>query len=149
MNNFDIASYDWNTWTVFFKEHWLVLVIALLVLFIVIRIVKTVVKWALAAVIIIGVVLYSGYTLDDVKEITGKVTEGLKQEAIDAMAGEMSEATFVNNADGTYTVKTKNLELSGVPGQNEVSVNFRGTPLGTWKIDETVRALIDTAKQNS
>ncbi|OMF28136.1 hypothetical protein BK133_19080 [Paenibacillus sp. FSL H8-0548] len=137
-----------DTWTAFFKEHWLVLVIALIVLFIIVRIVKTVLKWAIVAVIVIGLVVYSGYSMDDLKQIGTKVADTVKQEAINAMVGEAKDATFVTNADGTFTVKTRNVELSGKPGDNEVAVSFRGTQLGKWEIDSTIQTVIDQAKKN-
>jgi len=142
-------NYDMDTWVQFFKDNWLVLVIALVVLFLVIKIVKTVVKWAIVAVILIGVVLYSGYTLEDVKGIGAKVAESVKQEAVTAMAGEVKDATYTTNSDGTFTVKSKNIEINGNPGDNEVKVSFQGASLGTWKIDETIQTLIDQAKNNS
>ncbi|MWC29539.1 hypothetical protein [Paenibacillus sp. MMS18-CY102] len=140
--------YDEQTWTTFFQDNWLVLVLALVALFIVIGIVRTIVKWALVAAIVVGVIAYSGYTLEDVKSIGTKVTDSVKQEAIQAMAGEANAATYTSNGDGTFTVKTNNLELTGKPNANEVEVKFRGAKIGTWKIDDAIRTLIDTAKSN-
>lgn len=148
MDFLNFSTYDLDTWTAFFKEHWLVLVIALIVLFIIVRIVKTVVKWAIVAAIVLGIVVYSGYSMDDLKEIGSKVADTVKQEAVNAMVGEAKDATFVTNADGTYTVKTKNVELTGEPGANEVAISFRGTELGKWELDSTIQAFIDQAKQN-
>ncbi|WP_164545523.1 hypothetical protein [Paenibacillus albus] len=141
-------NYDMDTWIQFFKDKWLFLVIALVVLFIVLRIVKTVVKWLIVVAILAVVVVYSGYSLEDVKLIGTKVADSVKQEAITAMAGEAADATFTTNGDGTFTVKTKNLELTGTPGDGEVKVKFHDTSLGTWKIDSTIQSLIDQAKKN-
>ncbi len=163
MDFLNFSSYDWDTWTTFLQENWLVLAIALLVLFIIIRIVKTVVKWALVAIIVIGIVLYSGYTLDDVKELgskvmdTGldelkelgtKVADSVKKEAVNAMVNGAKEATYTVNKDGSYTVKTAIVELNGAVGSNEVSLSLRGAPIGKVKIDDTIRTFIDQAKQN-
>ena len=141
-------NYDMDTWVQFFKDKWLFLVIALVVLFLVIRVVKTVVKWLIVVAILAGVVIYSGYSLDDVRSIGTKVADSVKQEAITAMAGEAKDATFTTNSDGTFSVKTNNLELTGKPGAGEVKVSFRGTSLGSWKIDEAIQALITQAKKN-
>lgn len=148
MDFLNFSSYDLDTWTAFFKEHWLVLVIALIVLFIIVRIVKTFLKWAIVAAIVLGIVVYSGYSMDDLKEIGSKVADTVKQEAVNAMVGEAKDAAFVTNADGTFTVKTKNVELTGEPGANEVAISFRGTELGKWELDSTIQAFIDQAKQN-
>ncbi|TYP71360.1 hypothetical protein [Paenibacillus methanolicus] len=149
---FDLNA-NWDTWAQFFQDNWFVLVIALVVLWLVIRIVRTVVKWLIVAVIIVGIIVYSGYTLDDLKsidlkEIGSTITDKFKEQAISAMAGEAKEATFTNNADGTFTVKSKNVELTGTPGAGEVKVKFQGNALGTWKIDDAIQALITQAKTN-
>lgn len=141
--------YDTETWKTFFEDNWLILALALVALFVIIGIVRTFVKWALVAIIIIGVVAYSGYSLEDVKSLGDKVADSVKQEAITAMAGEASEATYSKNDDGSFTVKTDNLELTGKPNADEVEVKFRGTKIGSWKIDDTIRTLIDSAKSNS
>lgn len=145
-------NYDTETWVQFFKDKWLFLLIALIALFIIVRIVKTVIKWLVVVVIIAGVIVYSGYSLEDLKSIGStigtKVAESVKEEAVTAMAGEAKDAKYTSNSDGTFTITTKNLELTGTPGGNEVKVSFRGTTLGTWKIDDAIQSLIDQAKKN-
>lgn len=141
----DAFGYDLDTWKVFFEENWLILAAGLIVLLLVIGIVKTVAKWALAAVIVIGLALYSGYNLQDLRDLGGKV----RDQAVEAMAGEAAEAVYKDNGDGTFTVKTRNLELTGSKGGDKVSVSFNGAPLGSWSIDSTIRALIDGAKAGS
>ena len=93
----ELFQADLETWKQFLTDRWYVLVIALIALLIVIKIVKTVVKWLLVAVIVIGVLLYSGYSLEDLrvdklKELGAQITEqaaaALKREALEAMAGE-------------------------------------------------------------
>lgn len=149
MDFLNFSAYDAETWTTFFQENWLVLAIALIVLLLIVRIVKTVVKWALVAVVVIGLVLYSGYTLDDVKEIGGKVVDGVKQEAVNVMLGEAEDAEYKAEADGSFTITTKNVELTGKTGSNEVKVSLRGTPAITLQVDNTIQAFIDGAKQKS
>ena len=66
-------NYDMETWVQFFKDKWLFLLIALIVLFIVLRIVKTVIKWLIVVVIFAGVIVYSGYSLEDLKSMAPSV----------------------------------------------------------------------------
>ncbi|QJC53311.1 hypothetical protein HGI30_18160 [Paenibacillus albicereus] len=139
----DLSGLDLDTWKTFFEENWLVLAAGLVVLLLVIGIVKTVAKWALAAVIVIGLVLYSGYNLQDLRDLGDKV----RDQAVTAMAGEAAEAVYKDNGDGTYTVTTRNLELTGAKGEDKVDVAFKGAPLGSWSIDGTIRALIEGAKR--
>ena len=147
MDFLDFSSYDMETWTTFFEENWMVLAIGLVVLLLIVRIVKTVVKWAIVAAVVIGLVLYSGYTLDDVKEIGAKVMDGAKQEAIN-MIGNAKNAEYTVTGDGTYTVKTESIELKGEVGASEVQVSMYGTPYITLELNGVIQTFIDEAKQN-
>ncbi|MFC5405620.1 hypothetical protein [Cohnella soli] len=146
-------NYDTDTWVQFAQDHWVVIVVAIVAILIIVKLVKTVVKWLLVAAIIVGVCVYSGYTIDDIqKEVTkigDKVTSEIKDQAIKAMAGEASEATYVKNADGSYSIKSTNLELSGVPNSGEVSVKFHGQSLGTWKMEGAVREFVVQARNGA
>ncbi|MEK3882887.1 hypothetical protein [Paenibacillus sp. PL2-23] len=147
MDFLDFSSYDAETWTTFLKENWLILVIALAALWLIVRIVKTVVKWAIVAAVVIGLILYSGYTLDDVKEIGAKVMDGAKQEAIQLLANS-KDAEYKMNDDGTYTVKSESVELKGQAGASEVQVSLYGAPYITLELDGVIQAFIEQAKQN-
>jgi hypothetical protein len=151
LNN--LLNYNWATWQAFFQEHWLVLVIAVIVLFIIIKVVKTILKWAIVAAILLGILVYSGYSLqnlslDNLKSIGTQIADTAKKEAVTAMVGEAKEATYTKNDDGTFTAKTDNLEITGKIGDNEVSVSYRGAPLGKWKIDDTIQTFIGEAQRN-
>ncbi|TVX98730.1 hypothetical protein [Cohnella terricola] len=137
---------DIDTWLTFAQDNWIVIVVAIAAILIVMKVVKTVLKWVLVAAIVIGIVTYGGLTIDDIKEVGTKVSEEAKDQAIKAMAGEASDATYTMNADGSYTITTKNLELNGVPNSGEVSVKLKGISLGTWKMEGEVRDFVSKAR---
>ncbi|WP_270165082.1 hypothetical protein [Paenibacillus sp. SYP-B4298] len=148
-------DYNWETWKLFLQENWIMLLAALVVLLIVIRIVRTVVKWAIVAVIVLVIIVYSGYTLQDLKDgvdslkdMGTQVTENLKQEVYSLVKKEAADAVYSVQKDGSFNVKSKNIELSGKAGEQEVAVSLRGLPLGTWKLDETLQGMINEAKRN-
>jgi len=124
----------------------------------VVKVVKTVVKWLLVAVIVIGMLLYSGYSLEDLrvdrlKELGGQIREKavatLTREVLEAMAGEASEAVYTAGEDGSFTVKSASLVITGRIGEAEVHVSYLGAPLGRVKVDETIGSFIDRAKSGS
>ncbi|MCD9023929.1 hypothetical protein [Cohnella silvisoli] len=135
-------NFDPDVWVQFVKDHWVVVAIAIVAIFVVMKLVKTVLKWVLVAAIIIGIVTYGGYSIKDLGEIGTKVTDELKDQAIKAMAREAKDAKYVNNEDGSYTIKSTNLELDGVPNSGEVTVKLRGISLGTWKMEGAVRDFV-------
>jgi len=141
----------WTTeaWTTFLQEHWFVIVAALVIILLVVKLVKTVLKWLLVAVIVVGVVFYSGYSLDDLTTAASQASAVAKDEVIKAMAGEAEKAEYTDNADGSYTIKTPSLELTGFPNSGEIKVKLSGVPLGTWKLEGEVRDFVNQARAAS
>ncbi|GAB6927152.1 hypothetical protein JCM10914A_11350 [Paenibacillus sp. JCM 10914] len=144
---------DTQVWIEFLKQNWLVIAIGLVVLFIVLNVVRTVVKWALAVLIIAGLLIYSGISLDKIGEVVSTVkdetVDTIKTEAMNMMMKEAKEAKYTSNEDGTYTVKAPNLELVGSSTSREVEVSFRGVPVGKWDINDTIQGFINDARNNA
>lgn len=143
----------WNpeTWTAealtqYFQENWFIIVAAIVIIIIVIKVVKTVLKWLLIAVVAIGLIVYSGYNIDDLTKVTNQAAAIAKDEVIKVMAGEAEQAEYIDNADGSYTVKTPSLELSGFPNSGEVKVKLGSVPMGTWKLEGEVREFVVKAR---
>ncbi|MCM3700660.1 hypothetical protein [Paenibacillus macerans] len=144
---------DVQVWTTFLKENWLFIVIALVVLFLVLNFVKTVVKWALVLVIAAIIIVYSGISLKDIGAAATATTEQLvdisQSEVLNMMKKEAKDAKLTQNSDGTFTISTPNLEVTGTEGSDKVKVSFRGVSLGEWSVNDTLKAFIQEAQRNS
>ncbi|MNP10642.1 hypothetical protein D3C76_1027980 [compost metagenome] len=144
---------DLQVWTDFLQQNWLIIVIALVVLFLVLNLVKTMVKWVLAIVIVAGLLIYSGISLDQIGEVVTTVkdetVDTLKTEAMNMMLNEAKDAKFTQNDDDTYTVTTPNVTLKGETGSETVEVTLKGVPLGEWKVNDTIITFIESAQSNS
>lgn len=145
-----------DVWVEFLKSNWLVIVVALVVLFVVLNFVKTVVKWALVLVIAAFLIIYSGIELKDigkavdaVKSVTEQAVTISKNEALNMLKEEAGEAKMTKNADGTFTITTPNMEVTGSQGADTVKVSFHGVPLGEWAMNDTLAAFIQEASRNS
>jgi len=164
MNFLDFSNYDWETWLTFIQERWYVLVIGLIIVLIVVNVVKTVAKWGLIVLVVLGLIMYSGYSLDDVKqigtelvtsgieelkEIGSKVADNVKQDALDAMAEEAKSAAYTMEEDGSFKVTTPSLVVTGKPGSDEVSISVKGAPAFKVKSSEAIAEFIAQAQQNS
>jgi hypothetical protein len=136
-------------WIELVKEHWVVFVLALIALFVVVKVVKTVIKWVLVLAIIGLVILYSGITMNDLKSVGSQVIDTVKEEALNVMISEMKDAQYRLNEDGTFTVVSNNIELTGEPGADAVTVTFKGQKIGSLRLDETIQNFIEQAKSNS
>ncbi|WNS47091.1 hypothetical protein [Paenibacillus sp. MMS20-IR301] len=144
---------DPEVWSQFIRENWLVIVIALVLLFAVINLVKTVVKWAIVILIVVGLFIYSGVTMDQIGDAVNKVADGtvntLKSEAQEVMLKEAKEAVYTSNGNGTFTITTPNLEVKGAAGEDKVEVTFRGVSLGKWSVTDTTKTFIDEARKQA
>jgi len=142
-------SWTADAWSQFFQDHWIVVLAAVVVLVIVLKVVKTVLKWVLAAAIIVGVVLYGGYSVDDLSAIGSKVEAGTKEAILKAAVNEASKAEYTAKPDGSYVIKTPNLELKGEKGSGKVRIAFQGIPAGTWDVEGPIRTLIEQAESKA
>jgi hypothetical protein len=140
-----------DKWIVFLQDKWLIVIIAIVVLFLVMKVVKTFVKWIIVLAVV-GFVLYYGSNyagkLGDLKTTVGNVVAGeAKQQLTNAIVGEGKAAQYKKNADGSFTISTKNIKLEGKPGSDEAKVTFLGQSY-TVSINKTIQKFIDQAKQN-
>ncbi|MCJ8014368.1 hypothetical protein MUG84_21965 [Paenibacillus sp. KQZ6P-2] len=142
-----------QVWSDFIQQNWLIIVIALIVLFVVLNLVKTMVKWVLVIIIVVAVLVYSGVSLDKIKNVVNDVTtetvDTVKTEATNVMMKEAKEAKYTSDAAGNFTITSPNLEMKGQKGNDKVEVSLRGVSLGQWKINDTVKSFISEAKNNS
>jgi hypothetical protein len=136
----------------FLQERWYIIVAAIIILFIVVRIVKTVIKWVIVLAILAGLYFYGASYKDQLMElgatVGASVTTEVKNQAVKIISSEMKDAQYKQNPDGTYTVATKSLRVDGKPEANEVNVTFMNQTF-TMKLDELLKALIDQAKKNT
>ncbi|GGO02440.1 hypothetical protein [Saccharibacillus kuerlensis] len=139
-----------EVWIEFVRQNWLILLIAFVAILLVINIVKTILKWAIAIVIVVALIVYSGVSLDQIQNtVTGVKDEAvakLQDEALRMLKSEASEATFNRGNDGSFTVETPSLKLEGKPNATSVDVTYRGVSLGQWERSEQVNALIRAAQ---
>lgn len=136
----------------FLADRWYILLIAFVVLFLVIRIVKTVIKWVIVLAVLAGVIFYGASYKDQLLQIGttvgGKVAEDAKAQALKLISDEAKDAQYKQNADGSFTVSTKSVKLTGKPGAGDVQLTFMNQTF-TVKADEMLNALIEQAKKNA
>ncbi|NGZ76831.1 ATPase [Saccharibacillus alkalitolerans] len=139
-----------EVWIEFARQNWLILLIALVAVLLVINVLKTMIKWAIAIIIVVALIVYSGVSLDQIQNtVTGVKNEAvakLQDEAMKMLKSEASEARFNKADDGSFTVETPSLQLKGKPNAQTVEVTYRGVSLGEWERGDRVNALIRAAQ---
>jgi hypothetical protein len=116
----------------FIQDRWFVVLGAIIALFIVVRLVKTVVKWVLIIAVIAGLYYYGASYKDQLLELGTTV----------------GAQAATENPDGTFTVMTKSVRLDGKPGDSDVKVTFMNSTF-TVKMDDVIKPLVDQAKKNA
>ncbi|ALS20670.1 MULTISPECIES: hypothetical protein [Paenibacillus] len=136
----------------FLAERWFVILGALIVLFIVVAVVKTVVKWVIVLALLAGLFFYGASYKDQLLELGStmgaKVAEEAKAQAMKVITEEAKDAKYTQNPDGSYTVATKSVRLDGKLGENSVQVTFMNQTF-TLKLDDLTKGLIEQAKKNA
>jgi hypothetical protein len=132
----------------FLQERWYIIVAVIILLFIVVRIVKTVIKWVIVLALLGGLYFYGAIYKDQLINIGSAVTTEAKNQAIKIVTSEINDAQYKLNADGTFTVTTKSVSLDGKPGSSEVKVTFMNQTF-TVQMSDVLNAVIEQAKKNS
>jgi hypothetical protein len=136
----------------FLQDRWLVVIAAIIALFVVIKIVKTVLKWIIVLAIVAGLIYYGSTYTDQLKDIGENVAatakeavSDLKEKAVQGLAGK--DAKYKDNGDGTYTVTSGSIRLDGKTGSDKVKITIAGVS-AEFSLDETLKKAIETAKTN-
>jgi DNA-binding protein YbaB len=135
----------------FLQDKWYILVGAVVVLFLVVKIVKTVIKWAIIAAVLAGLWFYGASYKDQIMEagsaaVSTAVNEA-KDQAMKTIANEMKEAEYKMNPDGTFYVTTKSARIEGKTGSADVKVTFMGQTFN-MNADGVIKTLIEQAQKN-
>lgn len=133
---------NWEQWLVFIQDRWLFLLIAAIVLFLIIKFLQTLLKWFIVIVIIAVVLLYGANYTDDLKAFGNKIVEYSKDEALEIMSGELEDAEYHVEPDGTFTITTNNFVMEGAADEEDVRITYRNQTI-TVKRTDFVERIID------
>lgn len=148
---------DKNIWTEFLEhnwqivqDNWLYILIGLVLLFVILKVVRTLVKWLIVIVVIAGLLIYSGISFEQVGKVVTQAKDDafnkVQSKALSMMIKEGQNAKYTSNADGTFSVTSSNLEVKGPFEGDKVKVWFQGMSLGEWSMSDTVKKYIESAK---
>ncbi|MEJ3719400.1 hypothetical protein WGM54_15430 [Paenibacillus polymyxa] len=148
---------DKNVWSEFLEhnwqivqDNWLYIVIGLVLLLVILKIVRTLVKWLIVIVVIAGLLVYSGISFEQVGKVVTQAKDDainkVQSEALNMMIKEGQNAKYTSNGADTFTVTSPNLEVKGPFEGDKVKVWFQGMSLGEWSMSDTVKKYIESAK---
>jgi hypothetical protein len=133
----------------FIQERWWVILVAAIALFVIVNLVKTVLKWVLIIAIVGAVVLYGANYKDELSAIGDQVASQAKDQAMQAIVGQALNAEYEAHEDGTFAVFTDSVRVEGKSGDSEVTVYWKGVKIGSFPIDQAIESFIEQAKNNN
>ena len=135
-------------WIQFAKDNWWILLAALAALWIVISLVRTVIKWLLVAAIVGVVLVYGANYTDQLKTMSDQMLAEAKEKAFRVILDRALKAEYESGENGAYAVYTDSLRLEGTEGSDEVTLYWNGVKIGTIPIDADIEAFLNRARQN-
>jgi hypothetical protein len=136
----------------FVQDRWVVVLVAVVALIVVVKIVKTVLKWVIVLAIVAGLIYYGVSYTDQLKKIGENVQSGametagrIKEEALKTLVGK--DVSYKTNPDGSFVVEGKSVRLEGKPGSDKVKLTVSGVSVEV-SIDDAIRNVIEAAKKN-
>ncbi|HEX7057794.1 MAG TPA: hypothetical protein VF260_11470 [Bacilli bacterium] len=130
----------------FLTERWYVVAAAVVILFLVIKLVKAVIKWVIVLVLIAGVLIYGTQYGGEIKDVGQKIVNATREEAVKALLGEAEQAKFTQHADGTFDIATPHARLTGAQNSDWLTVTVGGHSFKLKK-DDVWRQFIEQARK--
>jgi hypothetical protein len=138
-------------WIAFARDNWPVIVIAVVVAIVLIRIVKSVLKWLLVLVIAAAVLIYGfNYAPEELMQAGSMLrdaVESTKEKAIGAVLGETGEARYEKTEDG-FLVEGERFTLKGKDGETGLILEYFGQQF-VVEMNEQLRAFLEKVKDRS
>ncbi len=135
-------------WLSFVQDKWWVIALAAVAVFVIIKIVRTALKWAVVIIIAAGLLLYGANYKELVEDISGTVASYAKEEAFEAMKKESDQAEVTQDEEGNFIVTSPNFRVQGSLDSDEVDITFREQTF-TVKRNEIVNVFIEQARQGN
>lgn len=137
----------------FLAERWYLVLGGLLVLFLVFKLLKALLKWVLILAVLAGLVFYgmqyrnahrSGPDPGFASEAA--MVAALKDRALEALRRELRDAKYERHNNGSFTLRTKSVQLDGKPGDKQAQVRFMSHTFHV-DLDRDWKQLLDDAQK--
>jgi hypothetical protein len=116
------------------SAQWWVIIVAIVLIFLISKIAKSFIKWALIALIVVFFLNYGTNYMQFVDDAKAKIWTIAEDYAYKQLTENSGKAVYTMNADGTFTVATDGVTLHGKPTDDKIDVTYKGI---TFKVDRT------------
>ena len=143
-----------DTIVAFVQERWYLIIAAIVVVFLVFKLIKAVLKWVVVLAVVAGLAYYGMQyrNAHGDRPAGGHGTEtaamsAVRDRALESLRHELREAEFERHKDGSFTLRTKTVQLDGKPGDKKAQVRFLNRTF-TVDLDHDWTDLLEKAQKN-
>lgn len=128
----------------YIQENFVTLLITLVVIIGVANLVKSLAKWILIGVVLVGSITWGVANTDKINDMKDKVVTGNLDISVEELVTtllESKEMTYVEDEDGNLEVKSGDITLTGNPSDTEVVVSYKGI-MATVEMDKSLNEFL-------
>ena len=137
----------------FLTERWYLIIAALVVVFLVFKLIKAVLKWIVVLAVVAGLVFYGtqyrnshGGGQGGGRGAETAAVAAMKDRALEALRRELREAEYERHKDGSFTLRTNAVEVNGKPGDKKAQVRFMNHTFNI-QLDQDWNQLLEEARK--
>ncbi|MDP5272546.1 hypothetical protein [Chengkuizengella axinellae] len=137
---------DIESWILFAEEKWYIILAAIIVLFIVIKLVKTLMKW-LIVIAVVAVLIYYGSSYSDTLRTAGdQIIDLITQEdLVDLALDEIKEYVINEAIDGEFIIKNDNVTIQGEEDSKVLTITYGGETY-TIEMNDEIKKLLEDSR---
>ncbi|NDI36764.1 hypothetical protein [Chengkuizengella sediminis] len=134
---------DIESWIIFVQEKWYIILAAIIVLFIVIKLVKTLVKWFIVLAIVAVLIYYGSSYSETLKTASDQFLEMIsKEELIDLAINEIKEYIVNEAMDGDFLIENEDVTIEGDTDSDFLTITYGGETY-TIEMNDEIRKLLE------
>lgn len=137
----------------FLTERWYLILAALVVVFLVFKLIKALLKWIVVLAVVAALVFYGtqyraphGGGRDGGRGAETAAVAAIKDRALDALRRELREAEYERHKDGSFTLRTKAVQVNGKAGDQKAQVRFMNRTFSI-ELDRDWNQLLEEARK--
>jgi hypothetical protein len=133
----------------YLKENWVWVTVVVLAVIGAMSLIKTILKWVIIFVIIIGSLVYGlNYAPSEVKDIGQQVVDVTARKALATFMSNTSGAVYTQKENGEYTITIKTATLKGKIGEKTAKLKVAGQEFNV-EVTAVVDEFISRLKENA
>lgn len=132
-------------------QNYVTLIIGFVIVLGVISLIKSVVKWILTVLIVVGILIFAYNNMDDLKDYeniaSAQVLEDTKNTVLTDMLGSTKGWEYTEEKDGSYKLSKDKVSISGKLGEKEAKLSLNGFTVSISVTEDLLALLTNLQKE--